>query len=164
MPSRPSRLSDHKDPPMPIAKARLSLAFGFLLFLPTAITNAAEPAFVGKLALIADPEVAKELGLTDDVKKKLLELIDKREQEAIGVAAKLKGQPAAKQAELHQRSMSWAGQSAASMTTSEPAMNSAMSSSLSSRRASVVIVICELKARRREAAHSAFSRPMSASV
>lgn len=84
---------------MPIAKARLSLAFGFLLFLPTAITNAAEPAFVGKFALIADPEVAKELGLTDDVKKKLLELIDKREQEAIGVAAKLKGQPAAKQAE-----------------------------------------------------------------
>ncbi len=89
---------------MPIAKARLinfgsaALAFGLLLLVP-ALASAADPAFVGKLALIADPEVAKDLGLTDDTKKKLLELIDKREQEAIGIAAKLKGQPAAKQAE-----------------------------------------------------------------
>ena len=43
--------------------------------------------------------------------------------------------PASKQAELHQRSMSCAGQSAASMTTSAPAMKSAISASLSSRRA-----------------------------
>src|SRR6476661_6095449 len=90
---------------MTLAKARLltkvrpALAFGLLLLLPAAFTSAADPAFVGKLALIADPEVAKELGLTDDTKKKLLDLIDKREQEAIGVVAKLKGQPAAKQAE-----------------------------------------------------------------
>jgi type II secretory pathway component GspD/PulD (secretin) len=89
---------------MPIAKARLldfvsaAVAFGLLLLVP-AFARAADPAFVGKLALIADPEVAKDLGLTDDTKKKLLELIDKREQEAIGIAAKLKGQPAAKQAE-----------------------------------------------------------------
>jgi type II secretory pathway component GspD/PulD (secretin) len=82
-----------------IAKVRRALAFGLLLLLPAAVISAADPAFVGKLALIADPEVAKELGLTDDTKKKLLELIDKREQEAIGIVAKLKGQPAAKQAE-----------------------------------------------------------------
>src|SRR6478609_5541077 len=83
---------------MTLAKARLSLAFGLLLLLPAAFTSAADPAFVGKLALIADPEVAKELGLTDDTKKKLLELIDKREQEAVSIAAKLKGKPAAEQA------------------------------------------------------------------
>src|SRR5262245_34573462 len=93
-------LIDPKDLPMPLAKARLLLAFGLLfVFIAAGRTIAADPAFVGKLALIADPEVAKELGLTDDTKKKLLELIDKREQEAIGVVAKLKGQPAAKQAE-----------------------------------------------------------------
>src|SRR4051812_16059746 len=90
---------------MTFAKARLflkassALAFGLLLLVPAAVVPAADPAFVGKLALIADPELAKELGLSDDTKKKLVELIDKREQEAIGVVAKLKGQPAAKQAE-----------------------------------------------------------------
>jgi type II secretory pathway component GspD/PulD (secretin) len=61
--------------------------------------DAADATFVGKLALVADPDVARELGLTDETKKKLLELIDKREQEAIAVVAKLKGQPQAKQAE-----------------------------------------------------------------
>jgi type II secretory pathway component GspD/PulD (secretin) len=82
-----------------LAKVRPALAFGLLLLVPAWLVTAADPAFVGKLALIADPEVAKELDLTDDVKKKLMDLIDKREQEAIGVVAKLKGQPAAKQAE-----------------------------------------------------------------
>ncbi|HMC12398.1 MAG TPA: hypothetical protein VKH44_13955, partial [Pirellulaceae bacterium] len=61
--------------------------------------GAAETTFVGKLALVADPEVAKELGLSDDTKKKLMDLINKREQEAVGVVAKLKGQPQTKQAE-----------------------------------------------------------------
>ncbi len=84
---------------MSSAKARLLLALGILLLLPAAFATAADPAFVGKLALITDPEVAKELGLTDDTKKQLMELIDKREKEAIGVVAKLKGQPVAKQAE-----------------------------------------------------------------
>ncbi len=63
------------------------------------LAPAADPAFVGKLALIVDPEVAKELGLSDETKKKLIELIDKREQEAIALVAKLKSQPQAKQAE-----------------------------------------------------------------
>src|SRR5262245_54486397 len=61
--------------------------------------NAADAAFVGKLALIDDPDVARELGLSDEVKKKLVDLIKAREQEAVGVAGKLKGQPLAKQAE-----------------------------------------------------------------
>ena len=45
---------------MPFAKGRLLLAFGLLLLVPVALATAADPAFVGKLALIADPEVAKE--------------------------------------------------------------------------------------------------------
>src|SRR5262245_61094028 len=60
---------------------------------------AAEAAVVGKLALIEDPEVAKELALADDVRKKLQDLIKAREQEALGMTARLKGQPPAKQAE-----------------------------------------------------------------
>ena len=72
--------------------------------------------------------------------------------------------PASKQAELHQRSMSCAGQSAASITTSEPSMNSAISASLSSRRAVEVTRIAGLKARSRAVAASTLSRPTSASV
>jgi type II secretory pathway component GspD/PulD (secretin) len=60
---------------------------------------AADSMFVGKLALLEDPEVAKELGLADDTKAKLKELINNREKEAIDKVAKLKGQPQAKQIE-----------------------------------------------------------------
>lgn len=63
------------------------------------IAQAADPAFVGKLALLADPEVARELALTDDTKAKLLDLINKREQAAVDLSAKLKGLTPAKQAE-----------------------------------------------------------------
>src|SRR6478672_4661094 len=62
-------------------------------------SNAADSMFVGKLALLEDSEVAKELGLSDDTKAKLKELINNREKEAVDKVAKLKGQPAAKQAE-----------------------------------------------------------------
>src|SRR5436190_22016347 len=77
---------------------RLALSLVLLLGL-AGWANAADSMFVGKLALIVDPEVAKELGLNDDVKAKLVELINSREKEAIDKVAKLKGQPAAKQAE-----------------------------------------------------------------
>jgi len=56
---------------------------------------AADSMFVGKLALLEDPEVTKELGLADDTKAKLKELINNREKEAIDKVAKLKGQPQA---------------------------------------------------------------------
>src|SRR5262245_19678679 len=76
------------------------LTCGLLLFLSMAkLAPAAEPAFVGKLALTIDPEVAKELGLSEDTKKKLDELIKKREQEAVDFLAKIRSQPQAKQAE-----------------------------------------------------------------
>lgn len=57
---------------------------------------------------------------------------------------------ASQQAELHQRSMSCAGQYAASITTSAPAMKSAISTWLSSRRAVAVTRIGGLNARSRD--------------
>lgn len=80
-----------------------TLVFGWcftaLALLANAFAFAVDPAFVGKLALLADPEVAKELGLSDDTKKKLADLINQREQEATALVAKIKSLPAAKQAE-----------------------------------------------------------------
>src|SRR4051812_26639580 len=74
----------------------LRLSAALLLLVGSAgVLPAADATFVGKLALLDDAEVVKELGLTDESKKKLLDLVDKRMQEAIGVAAKLKGKPQA---------------------------------------------------------------------
>src|SRR5690349_7183983 len=75
------------------------LALATLLAAGKNPVSAADPAFVGKLALIDDPEVVKELGITEEVRKKIQDLITKREQEAIAVAAKLKGQSQAKVSE-----------------------------------------------------------------
>lgn len=52
---------------------------------------AADPAFVGKLALAAEPDVAQELGLSEDVQAKLAAIVDKRESEAVNLAAELRG-------------------------------------------------------------------------
>jgi type II secretory pathway component GspD/PulD (secretin) len=60
--------------------------------------RAADPAFVGKLALAVDPGVAKEIGLTDEVRSQLLALIDKRETDAIELAASVKELPEAEKA------------------------------------------------------------------
>ena len=46
-----------------------------------AIAQAADQAFVGVLSLVVEPDVAKDLGLSDEVKGQLVALIDKREQE-----------------------------------------------------------------------------------
>jgi type II secretory pathway component GspD/PulD (secretin) len=67
---------------------RLSL-FGGFLFVALAVcpqalcskAEAADPAFVGILATAVEPDVVKHLELSDEVKGKLLDLIDKREQE-----------------------------------------------------------------------------------
>src|SRR6266436_2593920 len=77
---------------------RVAYRFGIVLAL-AGWGSVADSMFVGKLALVVDPEVAKELGLADDVKAKLVELINNREKEAIDKVAKLKGQPQAKQIE-----------------------------------------------------------------
>ena len=55
--------------------------------------SAADPAFVGKLALAVDPDVAKEIGLTDEVRSQLLALIDKRETDAVELLGEVKDLP-----------------------------------------------------------------------
>lgn len=54
---------------------------------------AADPAFVGKLAFAIDDDGVKRLGLSDEVKRKLLDLINRRENEAVDFALKLKDLP-----------------------------------------------------------------------
>ena len=66
---------------------------------------AADPAFVGVLAIASDPAVAKELGLSEDVLKQLNTLIDKREDEVGAIALEFPkdlpdAEKAAKMAEL----------------------------------------------------------------
>lgn len=60
--------------------AALLLA-AWVSFGAVASTMAADPAFVGVLALASDPAVAKELGLSEEVLKQLNDLIGKREDE-----------------------------------------------------------------------------------
>ncbi len=43
--------------------------------------QAADPDFVGVLSVAVEPDIAKELGITDELRGQLLALIDKREQE-----------------------------------------------------------------------------------
>src|SRR5436305_13640044 len=83
---------EDKDCPRRMSASWIGLAATLLLLIaPVARLPAADATFVGKLALVDDPEVAKELALSEETKKKLLELIDKRQQEAIALAAKLRG-------------------------------------------------------------------------
>src|SRR5688572_11884682 len=56
---------------------------------------AVDPEFVGVLALMSDPAVAKDLGLSEDVQKKLSDIVAKREDEAIQFALEIKDLPAA---------------------------------------------------------------------
>ncbi len=53
----------------------------------------ADPTFVGKLAFAVDEAGVKRLGLDDEVKLKLIELIDRREREALNMALELKDLP-----------------------------------------------------------------------
>jgi type II secretory pathway component GspD/PulD (secretin) len=70
-----------------------------LTLLPSAWATAAEPLFVGILALVEDPDVAKEIALSDVQKQKLDELIEARESDALELAMKLKGLSPGEQAE-----------------------------------------------------------------
>jgi type II secretory pathway component GspD/PulD (secretin) len=55
--------------------------------------KAADPTFVGKLAIAVSDEGAKRLGLSDEVKQQLLDLIDRREQQALSTALDIKDLP-----------------------------------------------------------------------
>ena len=58
-------------------------------------TEAADSTFVGRLAYAIDDKGSKQLGLTDDLKAQLIELIDRREGEALNMALELKDLPPA---------------------------------------------------------------------
>lgn len=71
----------------------LAIILAMVSLLPWKSVNAADPAFVGKLALVANPDIAKEIGLSDEVRSQLIALIDKRETEAIELLAEVKDLP-----------------------------------------------------------------------
>lgn len=83
-----------------------ALAFIFSLAVLTASfhfasLNAADPTFVGSLALVLEDETANELQLSDEVRGKLRTLAYEREKQALDMALELKGaSPEEKQAKL----------------------------------------------------------------
>ena len=85
---------------LPISLVTLAAAALYLIAFD-ARASAAEPAFVGRLAVAVDPQVAKDLGLPDDVKKKLETIINDREKEALELVSQVKGlRPAEREAKL----------------------------------------------------------------
>src|SRR5690349_11700949 len=59
---------------------------------------AAEPDFVGVLAIAVEPDTARDLGLTGDKLSQLTQLIDKREAEVVNLALEVKDLPPAERA------------------------------------------------------------------
>jgi hypothetical protein len=74
------------------------------------------------------------------------------------------GTPCSKQAAFTQRSMSWAGRSAASITNELPRTASPISSGVPRVRATAATRMLGLKRRRAAAATAAFGLPMSSSA
>ncbi|MBN8624490.1 MAG: hypothetical protein J0M17_03275, partial [Planctomycetes bacterium] len=72
----------------------LAAAMVALAVVPASL-RAADQEFVGVLALAVEKDVAEQLQLKDDQKKKLLDLIDRRESDVLEIALKLRGAPAA---------------------------------------------------------------------
>ncbi len=63
------------------------------ILLSISMLRAADPAFVGILALATDDTVAQRLALSDEVKAKLRQLVQKRENAAIDLALSIKDLP-----------------------------------------------------------------------
>lgn len=68
----------------------LGYALIFAALLVGSSAQAADATFVGVLSLAVEKEVADKIGLADDVRVKLMELIDQREQAALELAIKIK--------------------------------------------------------------------------
>ncbi len=71
------------------------LANSLIVFALAWTSSAADPEFFGRVALLAEPEVAVRLDLTEQQQEKILSIIDEREQDALELALKLKDLPAA---------------------------------------------------------------------
>ena len=76
---------------MPRSSA-FSLALAVVLLTATAL-RAADPAFVGVLALATDDAVAQRLGLSDEVKQQLRQLVEKRMNAATSIVLSIKDLP-----------------------------------------------------------------------
>ncbi len=75
------------------------LMLGAASFGPLRYSQAADPAFVGTLALAVEDEVAERLGISDETRAKLLELVDRRENEALEMVLSIKDLPPSVQTE-----------------------------------------------------------------
>jgi type II secretory pathway component GspD/PulD (secretin) len=73
----------------------LPAALSVVTFAQPRSAAAADPTFVGILALAADPLVAKDLGLSDDVVKQLNDLIAQREEDVQSLVLEIKDLPPA---------------------------------------------------------------------
>lgn len=77
---------------------RTALALVALLLAGAGPVQAAEPEFVGVLALAVEPDGAKQLGLDEATHQKLLALIERREREALALLERTKNLPPAEAA------------------------------------------------------------------
>ncbi len=75
-----------------LSRSALLLALATMLLVPASL-RAADPAFVGILAIATDDAVAQRLGLSDEVKDQLRQLVQKRENAAIDLALSIKDLP-----------------------------------------------------------------------
>lgn len=71
------------------------LANSLLILALASASGAADPEFFGRVALLAEPEVALRLDLSETQQQQILAFIDEREQEALELALKVKDLPAA---------------------------------------------------------------------
>ncbi len=61
------------------------------------VASAADPTFVGVIALTTDPVIAKQLGLSEDVQARLRALIDRREDQALEIVQQNRDLPPSQQ-------------------------------------------------------------------
>jgi type II secretory pathway component GspD/PulD (secretin) len=80
-------------------KTVVALALALVLGSTSRVTAAADPDFVGVLALAVEPDVVEQLGLTDNQKDQLHQLIDAQENELVGLAQQWKTLPPADRTE-----------------------------------------------------------------
>ncbi len=76
-----------------VGRSTIGVVAAALLFATAAQVRAADPAFVGVLALATNDATAQRLGLSDEVKEQLRKLVEQRENAAIDLALSIKDLP-----------------------------------------------------------------------
>src|SRR5688500_10865148 len=77
---------------------RFAFALGIFVAAATFSARAADPAFVGLLALAVDEEVARQVGIPEETRQQLAELVDRREAEVLNLALEARSLPEAERA------------------------------------------------------------------